>query len=122
MAAMHEQLYAALAPLVDDRVYPLEFPQALPTWPAIRYSVISMIPGSSVCGDAEDEASDWRVQIDVAAADYDGVLATATTVRDALMAFDPTAILEGWGEESDPETGTYRVLLDYTFHPSSVTG
>lgn len=111
---IRDALFAAIGPLFDGRVYPIEFPQSpyAPIWPAARYTIISATPSAAICGDSGD-AADYRVQIDVVAEQYDAMVAKAGEVRDAMAAFDPIATLQTYIEDSDPDTVTWRTILDY---------
>lgn len=113
-----QKLFAALRALTADRVYPDTFPQDY-LWPAIRYTLISAVPGETVCGDGEDETADYRVQIDgVARTDLQRDTLRAA-IRSAMREFSPPAICIAWENSYDPETKAYRARLDYLIHPSS---
>jgi len=116
-------IYQELRALVSDRVYPNRFPQgnALPVWPAIRYTIVFSDPAASICGtDPDVAADDTRVQIDIVAETYSGMRTLKANVITALDATDPPSKREPGGFETfDEETRTHRAVLDYTFHPSS---
>lgn len=118
-------LYNALQSLVSGRVYPGEFPQEpeLPTWPAIRYAVISEDVFASLGGSEDDTADDVRVQIDIVDKSYDGMRALKRQVIAALASTDPPAVRQDGGFDTvDPDTGTHRAVIEYVFQPSSVEG
>lgn len=114
-------LFTALKTLVGNRVSPNEFPQppAVPTWPAIRYTIVDSIPVVDICGDGDDLTATPRVQLDVVATTYTAVRALRLQVMAAMRAFSPPAILDSSGGDYDTETKTYRERLDYLFHGSS---
>lgn len=108
-----------------NRVYPLTFIQpngALPVWPAIRYSFISVIPATTVCGDGGDETADTRVQIDAVDKTFMAMRALRMEIMLAMLTFYPPAIFENDFEEYDADTKTYRVSLDYIIYKSSTPG
>lgn len=117
---IREDLFVALGPLFDGRLFPIEFPQSpyIPIWPAARYTIVSAVPSASVCGDSGDVA-DYLVQIDVVAATYDEGVAKAAAVRAAMATFEPVAVMQTFIEQSDPETATWRTVLDYSIGYSS---
>src|SRR5678815_3100490 len=114
-------IFTALKSLVGNRVSPNEFPQppAVPTWPAIRYTIIDTIPVVDICGDGDDSTATPRIQLDVVATTYTAVRALRLQVMAAMRTFTPPAILDSSGGDYDPETKTYREQLDYLFHGSS---
>jgi uncharacterized protein DUF3168 len=119
-------LFTTLKTLVSNRVYPLTFVQpssgALPSWPSIRYTFISVTPAITICGDEGDETADIRVQLDV----VDKTFMTMRTLRDnvmaAMRAFDPPAVFENSFEQYDEDTKTYRSMIDYVIYRSSIPG
>lgn len=114
-------LFTALRSLVDDRVYPITFPQtgAPPVWPGIRYTLISVVPAIGLCGDSGDEAADTRVQLDIVDSTYSAARTLRLDVLDAMAAFTPPAILENSTDEYDAETKTYRCAVDYVVYKSA---
>lgn len=119
-----EVVYAAVASLVGERCYPLQFPQRprAMTWPAIRYTVVSLVPSVGICGDSGVDAADYRVQLDLVATDYDEAIALGRDVAQAMASIPEAAapaVLDQWREDSDIETGTYTVSLDYLLQSSS---
>jgi Protein of unknown function (DUF3168) len=117
---LEDALFAALKTLVGNRVAPVIFPQppAVPTWPAIRYS-IETTPIVDACGDGDDSTSDARVQLDVVAKDFPSVRSLRLQVLAAMGAFDPPAVLQFSTGEYDEETKTFREILQYSIHGSS---
>lgn len=111
-------IFTALKSLVANRVYPVDFPQSesLMTWPAIRYSFVSIVPPASVCGDVGDTMSDIRVQIDVVATSADAMRSLRTSVLTAMQSFTPSAVNENSVEVFDAETKTYRAILDFMIY------
>lgn len=111
-----------LSALVDGRIYASTFPQeaSAPTWPAIRFSVISEEPFADQCGSETTATDDTRVQIDVVAATYDEMLTLKAAVIAAMATSAPPAQRETGGFETfDSDTKTHRAVLDYTLQPSS---
>lgn len=118
--SIESDLYQALRGLVSDRVYPLAFPQlTTPVWPAIRYSFISVDPGTDICGDGGNATSDTRVQIDIVAKTFEAMRSIRLQVLTAMESFDPPAIWQGEFDDFDAETKTYRASLDFVIYPSS---
>lgn len=122
--SLEVDLDAALKSLVGNRVAPVIFPQppGVPTWPAIRYTVISNVPVTDICGDGDDETAEPRVQLDVVAATYMQVRALRLQVMAAMRMFLPPAILENTSSQYDDETKTFREIMEYTIHGSSASG
>lgn len=120
--SVEADLFTALRSLVSDRVYPLTFAQpggALPTWPAIRYTLVVSEPSADVCGDGGDAVADQLVQIDIVAGTYAAVRALRLQVLTAMSTFAPPALWQGDGDTFDVPTKTYRVRMDFTLYPSS---
>lgn len=122
--SLETDLYSALKSLVGNRVSPVIFPQppAVPTWPAIRYTVISNVPVTDICGDGDDETSEPRVQLDVVASTFTGARSLRLQVMAVMRTFSPPAILENSSNEYDAETKTYREIMEYIFYGSSPAG
>jgi hypothetical protein len=120
MMPIEDSLFSALKSLVGNRVAPVVFPQppARPTWPAIRYT-IDTTPVVDICGDGDDSTADVRVQLDVVATEHAAVRSLRLQVLAAMDAFTPPAILQFSTGEYDPETKTYREILQYLVHGSS---
>jgi hypothetical protein len=114
-------LYTALSSLVSNRCYPLAFPLSppIPTWPAIRYTIVSQVPALALCGDSGDEAADFRIQLDLVALTFKGARDLRTQVMAAMASFDPPAILQDGNSQFDQETKSYLETLDYLIYPSS---
>lgn len=117
-----QAIFAALRPLVADRVYPNEFPQGdpLPIWPAIRFTVITGDPSPTLCGTGDEDGDDVVVFIDVVAETYPEMRALKAQVITALQATDPPCSRQPGGQEGpDGETKTQRVVMTYHFQQSS---
>ena len=116
-------LFSALKSLVGNRMSPNTFPQppAVPTWPAIRYSLRGN-PIQDLCGEGDDDTADMYCQLDVVATTYAAMDALRLQVKSTLESFSPPARLEGWSVEYDAETQTHRAIMDYAFFGSSDTG
>jgi hypothetical protein len=119
------QVFTALRSLVNDRCYPSIFPQpegVPPAWPAIRYSVISRVNPTDICGTDDVRTDDTRVQIDIVALTHGAVLSLQDQVITAMMGLTPPAVREGGFVTFDEETKTHRASLDYLFCASSQGG
>lgn len=117
---------AKLGPIVGSRVHRLVFPQppALPVWPAIRYSFVSVTVSPDICGDGGEETADYRLQIDVVSAEASGASAFSSlcaSVRAAMATLLPTYVWDSEFEDFDAETKTYRLSADYLVYLSSPT-
>jgi hypothetical protein len=113
-----------LEDLVGGRVYANTFPQEpdLPTWPAIRFTVISEIPFPDQCGSEDTATDDVHVQIDAVSESYDDLLALKALIIAAMALGDVPALRESGGFETfDSETKTHRTILEYTLQPSTIT-
>lgn len=120
--SLESTLFDALKSLVSDRVYPVTFLRANgmpPTWPAIRYTFVSIVPAIALCGDSGDDAADTRLQIDCVDLTYAGARALRDSVMSAMFSFSIPAIYQDTFEGYDAETKTYRCQLDYIVHKSS---
>lgn len=117
---LEENLFNALRSLVGNRVAPIIFPQppAVPTWPAIRYSIDSN-PIADLCGDGDDTTADTRVQLDVVAKEFAQVRSLRLQVLSAMRTFAPPAVLQFSTGDYDEETKTFREILGYNIHGSS---
>jgi hypothetical protein len=128
-------IFTALRGLVNDRCYPNAFPQediaapgtsemppAKPTWPAIRYTVISVDNEGSVCGTDTTDTDNTTLQIDVVALTYGAMITLRDLVIAALQATDPPSQRVGLIETKDAETKTHRCILTYEFQASSPGG
>lgn len=120
-------LVTALKPLVANRVYRNVFPQAPstpPTWPAIRYTFISVTAVQDICGDGGEEVADYRVQIDLVDLESKGPTSFANLsalVKAALAPLQPIYVWDSEFEEFDLDTKTNRLSMDYLVFPSTPT-
>lgn len=130
--AIHARLKAhtGTAALVESRIYPLRLPQG-PTYPAIRYQVIST-PRTHLMGDTADASiqAHARVQVDCYDETYAGVRALAEQVRLALSRWSGTAggvtvevvFLDDERDLDEPtlvhggEQGVFHVMMDLVAH------
>ena len=115
-------LFSTLRSLVSDRVFPQTFEQpsgALPTWPAIRYTITSTTPIEDLCGDGDDETSEISVQIDGVDATYSKMRALRLSIMESMRSFPTPARLSGSFDTFDVETKTHRAVLSYTVSGSS---
>jgi hypothetical protein len=117
-------VYSALQSLVNNRCYPLVFPQpreGIPEWPAIRYTVVSSVNEASICGTDSVDTDDTLMQLDIVAKTLGAAIVLRDQVISAMMGLSPPAVRVGSGFQTfDEETRTYRVTLDYLFSASSV--
>lgn len=115
-------IYGALKGLVANRCYPITFEQpgdALPVWPAIRYTIVSSVSEVDICGTDTVDTDDVRVQLDLVAKTHGAVVALRDQVITAMMALAIPARRESTQQEYDQETKTYRVIMDYLLSQSS---
>jgi hypothetical protein len=114
-------LFTALGSLVSNRVYPITFPLtgAVPVWPAIRYSFISVTPSITICGDGGDETADTRIQIDIVATTFSAVRTLRSQVMTAMLTFSPPAVFENSFSSYDEQTKTFREQVDFVTYASS---
>lgn len=108
--------------LVAGRVYASTFPQepAAPTWPAIRFTVVSASVFADQCGSDDEATDDVQVQLDVVALTYDAMKALRLRVIDAMRDCAVPAVRQAGGFETfDAVTKTHRAVIDYVFQPSS---
>lgn len=106
-------------------VSPVIFPQPAkynPLWPAIRYTFVSGVPITDICGDGGDDSEDVRVQLDIVALTRSEVRTIRLKVRDLMQEFYPPATLDLEFDEYDIDTATYRWVMDYLIAPSSTIG
>lgn len=116
-----DTVFAALDGLVSNRCYPNTFPQeAQPTWPAIRYSVISRDPDQTIDGTDNGDSDDIRVQVDFVATSYEAARTLRNSGDTAMRAITtPPCVRVAEFETYDVETKTHRFVVDYLFHPST---
>lgn len=119
--SLETDLFSALKSLVGNRVVGVMFPQppAIPTWPAIRYTFIDVVPVVDICGDGDDTTATPRVQLDVVHNTFKEARTLRLQVMAVMRTFTPPAILEISSSQYDEETRTFREILDYTIHGSS---
>jgi hypothetical protein len=122
------ELFAALAPLAaltdNGRAYYVNvFPQrGEPSpWPAIRTTVVSGIPEATICGNGNDEETDFRVQIDGIAATAMLRTALRLAIQGAMAALPTPCLCDNFEDSFDVEARGYRTRLDYLLLPSSPT-
>lgn len=114
-------LYTALKSLVGNRMSPDTFPQppAVPTWPAIRYTIVDAVPVIDLCTDGDSVTDQIRVQLDLVAETKTAAINLREAVRTAMHSFSPPARLELRSGEYDAETKTFREILQYSIHGST---
>jgi hypothetical protein len=121
----------ANVPLVSGRVYPLVIPQSA-TLPCITYQRISTPRQYSLGG--TDTVANPRIQIDCWGSTYSSVKAVAEQVLTALnqrmgqigsgaQAFDVlVSLADNEADSYEPETGRYRVRIDFRIMYSEGAG
>lgn len=118
-------VFTALKGLVNNRCYPIDFPQSdkqPQTWPAIRFTVITAQPVQDVCGTDNGDTDDTTVQVDYVALTYGGMITLRDQGRAAMQNLDPPALRASGSEFRDADTKTVRWTEDYTFYPSTTLG
>ncbi len=123
--SIEADLFTTLKTLVSNRVYPETFVQpsgTLPIWPAIRYDLVSEIPVTAICGDGGDETADTRVQIDIVDKTFLAARSLRAQVMQAMLSFDPPAIVQNSFNEYDPDTKTFRSSVEYVIYKSTAAG
>jgi len=116
---LEASLFTALKSLVGNRVAP-NFPQppAVPTWPAIRYT-ISAVAVVDICGDGDDDTAEQTVILEFVATTYSAARALRLAGMAVMRTFDPPAIAGFSSSDEDTETKTFREIQEYTIHGSS---
>lgn len=119
MSTLDVALFDALKTLVGNRVRPY-FPQppAVPTWPAIRYS-IERNALVDICGDGDDDTAEQTVILEIVATTDTAARALRLQVLAAMKTFDPPATAGFSRGEEDVETKTFREIQEFTIHGSS---
>ena len=123
--SIEADLFTTLKTLVANRVYPETFIQpngALPVWPAIRYGLVSIVPATAICGDGGDETADTRVQLDVVDKTFIATRLLRYQVMQAMLNFNPPAIVQNSFSEYDADTKTFRASIDYVIYKSTAAG
>lgn len=98
-----------------------DFPQEpkIPVMPAIRFTVVSLVPGVDICGDDAEATGDRRVQVDIVARSIAERRAIRAQLLTVMATFDPPAILDNERREKDPDTKAFRSSIDYLIYPST---
>lgn len=119
-------VFTALKSLVGNRCYPNTFIQpedgALPTWPAIRYTLISGDNAFDLCGTDNVDTDDTVVQLDLVAKTHGAVVTLRDQAITAMQGLTPPAVRLSMFNEYDETTKTYRITMDYLFSASSSGG
>ena len=114
----------AIAALVGDRWAFAELP-ANTAYPAIRYSVISDVPVSTVAALAERQRNQTRVQVDIYAANISTIESIAAALRQTLH-FQHATTVAGYyvvdarqvysgGVTRDRDAGVWSLSVDFAF-------
>jgi hypothetical protein len=111
----HLTHHAGLAALISLRCYPVRLPQE-PTYPAVTYQRVSLVPTYSHDGDSNLDRGRW--QFSCWATTHTAAEAVAAQVRLALAvwraAFSQPAFLENQVDFYEPETGVHHIPVDAT--------
>jgi len=114
------EIFTALQSSVGGRCYPDTFMQPdgnLPTWPAIRYSIVGGETHPDICGTGDGSTDTARVQIDIVGATHASRESVLAAVRTAMANMTtPTTLQSTPRMEYEKETKTYRAILDYYIH------
>lgn len=99
---------------VAGRVYPGSFPE-LPTYPAIVYNRVSLIPFNDLSGYSSIDAG--RFQIDIFSHNYSETNNVASLVKEAMRGVGiQVNIMDGY----DSDTRLHRKTMDYTLFENIV--
>lgn len=101
---------SAVTEFVDDRIYPMTMPQGY-ALPAIVYSRVSTTPVTSLDGDTGVDSV--RFEISCYAKTLLEAKQLATAVRAAINASELKSIPVMWIDMQDPETKSYRAIVDF---------
>lgn len=129
-------VYSLLSPLVaGGRCTPSRFRQeaigapgttvpglSAPSWPAIRYTIISGFNVPTICGTDTVDTDDTRVQVDVVDLTYGGMVTLRDSVINAFANTTPPCTRDNYFETWDAETKTHRGVLDFVFYASTGSG
>jgi len=100
-----------LKTLVSNRAYPLKAPLNV-VKPYITFQVVSNVPEVALDGPIGTE--NRRVQIDAWDDDYPGVKTLEASIKAAMIAATFVNVPLNSMDLDDPETGLYRVTMDYS--------
>lgn len=119
-------LFNALSPLTaltenGRACYVNTFPQkgAPSPWPAIRWTVVSGVPEATICGNGNDDETDFRIQIDGIAATEKLRTALRLAIQAAMAALSIPCLCDNFEDSYDVESKGFRIRLDYLLLPSS---
>ena len=117
----HDTLRTALGVLVGGRYHAVKFPQEkVPTWPAIRGTIVTFDNQIDQCGAGTEDDEDVRVQIDICATTKDVALALRSQVLTTLAGrADPWIRQPGGGEGWDAEAKVHRYREDFVLYQST---
>jgi hypothetical protein len=119
--SLEQQVFAALGPLVANRVYPLVLPQSpsVPVTPAIKYQFISSQTDQDIFGDDGGLTANTRTQIDVFSTTHPAARALRLQIIAAMKAIATPTAWDGGFDDYDSELKLFRCSLDFTSYPSS---
>lgn len=108
---IEQTVFEVLAPLVNDRVYPLQIPQSQATYPSVVYTRIASEPQNRLSvGASLDQV---RIQIDCYDTTYLGAKTLAASVRSAMENASFKATLQFDSDFYEAEVKLYRVMADF---------
>ena len=120
------ELFGALSPLCASTTngpayYVNVFPQkGEPSpWPAIRTTLVSGIPEAAICGNGNDDETDFRIQIDGITSNAKLRTALRLAIQAAMSSLATPCLCDNFEDSYDVESRGYRTRLDYLLLPSS---
>lgn len=118
---IEQTVVTTLSPFVSNLVHAVTFPQqpAVPTTPAILFTLVSDDPGQDICGAGNDTVADTRVQVDVYSTTFDSARSIRLQVLAAMAALTPPMIYQGGFGTYEPELKLHRCSMDFIQYPSS---
>jgi hypothetical protein len=108
---IEQTVFEVLAPLVNDRVYPLQMPQSQAAYPSVVYTRIASEPQNRLSAGAS--LDQVRMQIDCYDTTYLGAKTLAASVRSAMENASFKATLQFDSDFYEPEVKLYRVMADF---------
>jgi len=117
--AIDKALVAALAGLVQGRVYPMRLPDA-PAFPSIVYSLAGSTPENTMCGPST--LTNYRYRFSVFSAEHKEVSQIIASIKSAMTNFAFQNLPQSEFEMYEAETQVYHRILDYSVWDDSNTG
>lgn len=110
MRTLEQVLFTTLGPLVANRLHPVVVPQDV-AMPCIRYTTVSAVPDTSLCGASGLVRS--QVQLDIIARAYSECLTLREQVVTAMQSFPLENFLALEFEAYEPEVRAFRRILQF---------